>query len=104
MCSECSEFFYLDQELEAHLNLEHGFKTDKNYCKKCRIGYKDVHNCTLEANKIKYGEERKRYHCTQCDKSFRHQVHLKHHIRTLHEKRLDYSCEECGKRLGSSKV
>merc|ERR1711936_889799 len=33
-CSECSEFFYLDEELEAHLNLEHGFKTDRNYCKK----------------------------------------------------------------------
>ena len=36
-CYQCIDFFFLQEELDCHLNLQHGVKTDKNYCK--RQGY-----------------------------------------------------------------
>ena len=31
-CEKCSEFFFIPDELECHLNLDHGMKTEKKFC------------------------------------------------------------------------
>ena len=44
-CTKCRDFFFKKNELEAHLNLEHGVETEKKYCKICGSSYKNAHNC-----------------------------------------------------------
>ena len=34
-CDKCNEFFFIEDELQCHLNLDHGVKTEKNYCRRC---------------------------------------------------------------------
>lgn len=35
-CAYCTDFFFTEESLNCHLNLTHGLKTEKNYCKKCK--------------------------------------------------------------------
>ena len=100
-CSDCFEFYFLEQELEAHENIEHGTETDTKYCKLCRIPYKDMHNCSKEKSIKK--QKGKRFPCSQCPRYFSSNLHLKDHVNTVHENRLDFACDQCGKKLASKK-
>ena len=90
-CTNCNEFFFFEDELNSHLNLSHGVKTEKNYCPRCKKSYIEQHDCPSI----------KRFACNQCDKTYSSNEHLKSHIRTVHEKCLDFECTHCGKKVGS---
>ena len=102
-CLKCPDFFFLEQELDVHLNLEHGVDTEQNYCKICRQPYRDVHNCSLKKQRDKNNEEkcRGKYSCSQCTRVFSAADYLKDHIKSVHENCLDYECEKCKKKFVS---
>ena len=130
-CNLCNEFFFIKESLDCHLNLEHGVKTDKNFCKHCKASYTSVHNCSsygfkkLDPTKkeafvcahcnppksfaskqhlnehISVQHEGKRYACSECDKNYTTIRHLKSHIQTVHLKRGDFKCKFCGKKFAT---
>ena len=100
-CTNCDDFFLFKEELNFHLNLDHGVKTDKKYCPRCKKSYVEHHKCPMEYNH-QQNSKGKRFPCNQCDKTYSCNVHLKSHIRTVHEKCLDFECTQCGKKLGSN--
>ena len=102
-CTMCREFYFFEEELNCHLNLEHGMKTDKNYCPKCKAPYVDQHTCQIEKKYLKNGQKKDRvFPCKLCDKTYSSNAHLKGHVKTVHEKCLDFECAHCGKKVGSS--
>ena len=48
-CYQCIDFFFLQEELDCHLNLQHGVKTDKNYCKRQGYLLRGIDNCSSAA-------------------------------------------------------
>ena len=91
-CSNCSDAFLFEDELNRHKNLEHGIKTDKNYCPQCKMSYVEIHKC----QKAKDG-----FPCDQCNKKYSSRQHLIGHIKTEHDKQLDFECSTCGKKVGT---
>jgi len=101
-CYECTDFFYLQNELDCHLHVDHGVKTEKNYCKTCLQPYKDSHKCF--ANVRYHQKKAEKKPCPHCDRLFSTNDNLQSHIKSVHEKRLDFECEHCGKKLASMKT
>ena len=100
-CYDCNDFFFLQDELDCHLNLQHGVKTEKNYCKKCENSYVDAHKCFKEVRYIQ--KPQGKVPCPHCDKLFSDTRNMKGHVRSVHEKRLDFECDQCGKKLATMK-
>ena len=100
-CYQCIDFFFLQEELDCHLNLQHGVKTDKNYCKRCENSYKDVHRCFAD---VRYIQKKKdKVQCPHCDKQFSGTPNMRAHIKAAHEKIFDFECDQCGKKLATMK-
>ena len=98
-CTQCSDFFYFEEELDRHLNLKHDVKTRLNYCKTCKHPYRDTHECGWKKTVKK--QRLKRHFCDQCPKAFTLPTNLDDHIKAVHENRLDFGCDQCGKKLVS---
>ena len=98
-CTQCSDFFYFEEELDRHLNLKHDVKTRLNYCKTCKHPYRDTHECGWK--KMVKKQRLKRHFCDQCPKAFTLPTNLDDHIKAVHENRLDFGCDQCGKKLVS---
>ena len=68
-CAYCTDFFFTEESLNCHLNLTHGLKTEKNYCKKCKQPYTETHDaCPRDyknPNKIQ-----EKFVCTQCNGTY----------------------------------
>ena len=101
-CIQCNEMFFIRDELDCHLHLDHGVKTEKNYCKKCKAPYKDAHKCPKDT-KYTPKKSAQKYYCPQCEKSFVTKADMHSHVRAEHDKVLDFECEQCGKKLASMK-
>ena len=43
------------------------------------------------------------YPCSHCDASFTSKHNLLQHVRSVHEKRQDFECEHCGKKMATWK-
>ena len=125
-CSVCVHRFFLEEDLESHLTLEHGIDTMKDYCTKCGKSIKENedHTCPKRGYGIKkepiqykchicqkvFSEkhilkrhtaaihEGKTYPCSQCNRTFTASYSLKNHVLTVHDKRLDFECNQCGKK------
>ena len=100
LCDKCNDFFFIEDELQCHLNLDHGVKTEKNYCKRCNHPYKDLHKCFKDARYAQKKNDHK-FQCSQCGKSFTTKLAFRSHVRADHEKRLDFICDRCEKKFGS---
>ena len=108
-CTQCNEFYFFEEELNCHYNLDHGVKTEKNYCPKCKQSYTENHKCIVDYQREYYKKRHeegslkkaKRHPCHLCDMTYSTSAHLKGHIKTVHEKILDYECQHCGKKVGS---
>ena len=102
-CVNCDDFFFTEEDLNRHLNLDHGVKTKRNYCRKCRNPYDEKHTC--QKDKPDYtnykGYKAKRFNCNICEKTYATKQHLQGHIKTVHENCLDFKCPHCGKMVGS---
>ena len=42
--------------------------------------------------------------CPHCDRLFSTNDNMRSHVKSVHEKRLDFECEHCGKKLASMKT
>ena len=106
-CTSCSDFFFTEDDLEAHLNLKHEIETERKYCKKCKQPFKDQHTCQTQNKKKykskKYPQKKETYSCSQCSKTFTTLQNLQGHILSAHEKQFDFECEHCGKKLATVK-
>ena len=98
---ECNDFFFKNEDLECHLNLEHGVKTDKNWCKKCKQSYRDQHTACANDYKSSYAKKTVKLQCPHCEKSFAGKLTLQSHINSVHDNCSDFECEQCGKKFGS---
>ena len=107
-CDKCSEFFFVQDELECHLNLDHGVKTEKKYCDRCNRSYKDTHDCYWIKKDMKLVPSQKKvpkiHPCSQCEKTFTLKVNLRSHVKSEHDKCFDFECIHCGKKFASSKT
>ena len=101
-CSECNDFFFIQDELDCHLNLDHGMKTEKNYCKRCKNPYKDSHKCPRDFRYVQKKPEK--VPCPQCNVLFSSITNMRSHVKSVHEKILDFECDQCGKKLASMKT
>ena len=101
-CYECPDFFFLQDELDCHLNLDHGVKTEKNYCRDCHHSYKDLHKCFKG---VRYAQKKiDKVPCPHCDRLFSSTTNMRSHVKSVHEKILDFECGQCGKKLASKKT
>ena len=94
-CSSCNHRFFTADDLEAHLNVEHGIDTKKNYCKDCKqpIKVDQQHTCHFHfANKEK--KKHVPFKCAICRKEFATKNTMKRHIEQIHEGKT-YSCDQC---------
>ena len=108
-CTQCSEFFFLQDELDCHLNLDHDVKMDKIYCKRCKRSCKDLnlHICVRDHKYPVSNAERKKRNqrvCPHCDKVFSSLDNMKSHIKSTHEKIYEFECKHCSKKLASAKT
>ena len=128
-CNLCTEFFLTKESFDCHLNLDHGLKTDKNFCRDCKQPYTNLHNTCIKtyknpnplkkkfvcthcnppksfSSKQHYNEhisvqhEGKRYACSECDKTYSNIENLKSHVQCDHLQKEDFECEFCGKKFG----
>ena len=99
-CSYCKAFFFTKLNLERHSHLKHGKEPEvgKKFCKKCSAPFSIQHKCQKENGKVK------NYPCDNCHTTFASKDNLKGHVLSVHEKRLDFACEHCGKRCPTLKV
>ena len=97
-CTYCKAFFFSKINLERHSYLKHGEESGKKICKKCSAPFSIQHKCRKENSKLHS------YPCDNCDMKFTSKDNLKSHVLSVHEKRLDYACEHCGKRCPTLKV
>ena len=98
-CNLCTDFFLTKESFDCHLNLDHGMKTDKKFCKDCRQSYTTTHNHCVKTYNAAYREKvKKQYFCPHCDppKSVSTAQHLREHIKVIHEG-IRYACPECDK-------
>jgi len=104
-CNLCSEFFFVQDELDCHLNLDHDVKMDKVYCKRCKYPCKDLrtHKC-IGRNKHFSKKKEQIFTCTQCQKTFKRNINLQSHIKSQHENSLDFDCTICGKKFALLKT
>ena len=97
-CSNCNDIFLFEDELNCHRNLDHGIKTEKNYCRECRMSYVEQHKCFKDNN---FPSQVMKYPCNQCSKIYASKQALIGHVKTEHDKQLDFECSICGKQVGS---
>ena len=91
-CSHCNDFFFGKYHLERHTYLKHGIETRKKYCQKCYKSYTKQHTCQGHMGKVSS------YPCDHCHLTFTSKENMKVHVLRVHEKRLDFDCEYCGKK------
>ena len=91
-CSHCNDFFFGKYHLERHTYLKHGIETRKKYCQKCYKPYTKQHTCQGHFGKVSS------YSCDHCHLTFTSKENMKVHVLRVHEKRLDFDCEYCGKK------
>jgi hypothetical protein len=101
-CDYCEVFFFSKHNLERHSHIKHGKEPDagKRFCKKCSKPFSIQHKCQKENGKW----QRNSYPCDNCQMTFTSSSNLKSHVLSVHEKRLDFACEHCGKRCPTQKV
>ena len=97
-CGHCNDYFFSKINLERHSHLKHGEESGKKICKKCSAPFSIQHKCRKENGKVNS------YPCDYCHLTFTSKDNLKSHVLSVHEKRLDYACEHCGKRCPTLKV
>ena len=108
-CTQCSEFFFIQDELDCHLNLDHDVKMDKMYCKRCKRSCKDLnlHICNRDYKYPVSNVERKKRKqrvCPHCDKVFSDLSNRKNHIKSAHVQIYEFECKHCDKKLASAKT
>ncbi|CAK1542818.1 unnamed protein product [Leptosia nina] len=97
-CSQCRGAYPTREQLEKHETL-HSPSTQT-----CNICYKTFPKMNqLQRHALSHNEnpDLRKYKCTNCDKAFKHNHHLKEHLR-IHSGEKPFECVNCGKRFSHS--
>jgi hypothetical protein len=95
-CEHCGKKFIDKQAFRNHKERVHQITDKQNYCKKCKIGYAQVHNCL---------NNKKNTSCPYrgCKKQFQTKQGLQLHIKRDHENNRPFTCNYCSKGFVNSK-
>ena len=91
----CGKTFKLKNNLERHIKTSH-MNIKQHQCNDC--GKKFVDSTRLKEHRWIHTDHRP-IKCTLCDKGFRHQNHLRHHMAKIHGKDKEFSCHICPKKF-----
>ena len=91
----CGKIFKLKCNLERHIKTSH-MQIKQHQCNDC--GKKFVDSTRLKEHRWIHTDHRP-IKCTVCDKGFRHQNHLRHHMAKIHGKDKEFSCTICPKKF-----
>lgn len=92
---------YLSSKKNKDKNMSSKDTTDNCYqCSQCDINF-DSNNSFLKHCKLEHQDQSIIYKCGVCEKEMRTFRNLREHVEAVHEKRLQYWCDFCGK--GSSR-
>lgn len=94
-CHLCDRLFLRKQQLKHHINTSH--KKLKPYtCQTCGSSFSTKRGLDYHYQTHRDSNERVKFPCQQCDKTFFQKGHLKLHMDTVHKRMKPYTCEECG--------
>ena len=101
-CKSCNNSFSDEEDLTLHMKVKHGKirirKSDEEDLKLHKLHMKVNHSKIKNVlNKI----VAKKNVCDSCGKHFTSNYNLKTHFKTVHEKRRDFICMDCGKCFGT---
>merc|ERR1712241_538942 len=86
-CNLCTEFFLTKDSLNCHLNLDHGMKTEKNFCRDCKQPYTNEHTSCPRNYKNPNPVKKEKIICPQCNKSYSSKQYLREHIGTAQKEK-----------------
>ena len=81
--------------MELHIsNVQEGFNLEEYKCQECNRNF--TTNGSLKSHQIVHDQNRIRYECNKCQKSFSHETELVMHIKSIHEGKR-FVCKICNK-------
>lgn len=110
-CDQCTREFNARTSLASHVRRAHsdqpgdkkvvGLRFHPYVCKVCNRGFK-VPTSLLAHARVHSTTEDRKYHCEQCNSSFKRAEHLRIHINGIHLKQRPYACSFCPRTFSQS--
>lgn len=93
-CPKCQKRFSTKRHLTDHVMLHIPEEQRQFQCEKCLKRYATSARLLVH---MKTHNEELSYHCLYCEKSFRQEVIMKNHVKSVHEGSNQHICEICAK-------
>uniref|UniRef100_H2Z1L6 C2H2-type domain-containing protein n=1 Tax=Ciona savignyi TaxID=51511 RepID=H2Z1L6_CIOSA len=93
ICQICGKCFGQDGGLKSHMRVHHG----DNECKDCNKNFSDLTSFRRHRRFMHHDYPTRTIACKMCDKKFSTEYTLQKHVKCIHEKKISFVCETCGK-------
>lgn len=103
-CIECGQAFKLNFSLTKHIKTKHSNINVYHVRIPCKICSKQISKTNMQTHMRIHKNNRNLIKCSQCSKTFLHEISLKQHVERKHEniaRSLKHLCNVCGKGAGS---
>ncbi|XP_039439786.1 zinc finger protein 431-like isoform X1 [Culex pipiens pallens] len=98
VCEHCGRVFENKTCLASHTRAKHKKSDNVPTCNICRKTF--TARSSLERHMLLHNNE-KPFACSQCDKTYRRNLDLKHHVELVHEGKNPHFCAECAQSFQS---